>query len=62
MPRYWAPRCASEMVLLMCSFALVIETAGELTSYGQSRRSPPAVMRTRCVSAFWFLMAQTQLA
>ena len=62
MPRQWAPIWASEMVLLMWSFSFGIKRVGELTSYGQSRWSTPAVIRTRWVSDFWGLMLQTQLA
>ena len=52
MPKKPAPLCASDTVLFMRSLTFVMDTAGELTSYGQSRRSPPAVMRTLWVSVF----------
>ena len=50
MPKYRAPLCASDMVLFMCSLEFVMDTSGELTSYGQSRRSLLAVMQTLWVS------------
>ena len=62
MPRYHAPLCASDMVLFMCSLAFFIDTSGELMSYGQSRRSLPAVMRTLCVSVCFGWMVQTWFA
>ena len=62
MPKYRAPLCASDMVLFMCSLAFVMDTSGELTSYGKSRQSPLAVMRTLWVLVFCGRMVQTWFA
>ena len=62
MPRYQSPRCSSEMVLLMQSFAFGIKTSGEMTPYGKSGKYPPAVIWNQQISDFWGQMLQTQLA
>ena len=49
-------------VLFMCSLAFVIDTAGEMTSYGKLRRYPPAVMQTLWVLFFCGHMVQTWFA
>ena len=54
--------CASDMVMFMCSLEFVMDTAGELTSYGKLRRSPPAIMRTLWVSFFCGWMVHTWFA
>ena len=41
------------------SLAFGMDTAGELMSYGQSRRSPPAVMQTLWISVFCGQVVQT---
>ena len=44
---YLAPSRACDIVPLMCIFALIIDTAGELGLPGKSTLSPLQVRRTR---------------
>ncbi len=59
---YQAPLWASEMVLLLWIFALSIDTAGELGSWGYLSQSPPAVIRTWRISSFCGQMSHTMFA
>ena len=60
--RNLAPCLASLMVEFIKSFVSSILVVGEPVSSGQESRSPPTVIRTRCVYLFSDLTSQTKVA